>query len=308
MFIEKKKEGKKVKYYLAHSYREKNKVKKIRKYLGIDLSESELKRRKEKAREFLLEEINANNTEVFNFQLSPKEIERLNKLSKIQIIHLYNTDWKRFTEEFIYNTNAIEGSTVELEQVKEILKDKPKTTDPEELETLGVAEAIKFIRTTKEAMSIEFILKLHKLCFNKSKSFAGKLRDVQVVIKNSRGDIVHMGTPVNKLDKGVKELVHWYRENKDKFEPLVLASIMHNQFEHIHPFQDGNGRVGRLLLNYILIHKDYPPINIYLEDRQKYYRALQIYSQFHDIKPMVEFLVKQYKKELRRGLQKKKKR
>lgn len=308
MFIEKKKQGKKTKYYLAHSYREKNKVKKIRKYLGVDLSKSELKRRKEQAKDFILEKINANNTEVFNFSLTPKEIKKLNRLSKIDIIHLYNTDWKRFTEEFVYNTNAIEGSTVELKEVKEILKDKPKTKDPEELETLGVAEAIKFIGRTKEKLSIDFILKLHKLCFNKSKSFAGKLRNVQVVIKNARGEIVHMGTPVNKINKAVKELVSWYKENKDKFEPLVLATIIHNQFEHIHPFQDGNGRVGRLLLNYILINKDYPPINIYLEDRQKYYRTLQIYSQFHDIKPMVDFLVKQYKKELKRGLQKKKKR
>lgn len=308
MFIEKKKQGKKTKYYLAHSYREKNKVKKIRKYLGVDLSKSELKRRKEQAKDFILEKINANNTEVFNFSLTPKEIKKLNRLSKIDIIHLYNTDWKKFTEEFVYNTNAIEGSTVELKEVKEILKDKPKTKDPEELETLGVAEAIKFIRRTKEKLSIDFILKLHKLCFNKSKSFAGKLRNVQVVIKNARGEIVHMGTPVNKINKAVKELVSWYKENKDKFEPLVLATIIHNQFEHIHPFQDGNGRVGRLLLNYILIRNNYPPINIYLEDRQKYYRTLQIYSQFHDIKPMVDFLVKQYKKELKRGLQKKKKR
>jgi Fic family protein len=307
MFIEKKKEGSKTKYYLAYSYREKNKVNKIRKYLGVNLSDSELKKRKERAKEFILEEINLNNTQVFNFQLTPKEIEKLNKLSKIDIIHLYNTDWKKFTEEFVYNTNAIEGSTVELKEVKEILKDKPKTNDPEELETLGVAEAVKFIRITNENISLEFLLKLHKFCFDKSKSFAGKLRGVQVVIKNSAGEIVHMGTPVAELNKALKELVEWYKENKNKFNPLILATIIHNQFEHIHPFQDGNGRVGRLLLNHILIKNNYPPINIYLEDRQKYYKALQIYSQFHDIKPMAEFLVKQYKKELKRGLQKNKK-
>ena len=306
MFIEQKKEGKKVKYYLAHSYREKDKVKKIRKYLGVDLSDLELARRKEEAKGFILEQINANNTEVFNFKLTPKEMIKLNKLSEIDIIHLYNTDWKRFTDEFVYNTNAIEGSTVGLNEVKEILKDKPNTRDPEELETLGVAEAIKFIRFTNESISLEFLLKLHNLCFNKSKSFAGKFRNVQVVIKNSQGEIMHIGTPVKELNFALKELVEWHHQNKNKFRPLILAAIMHNQFEHIHPFQDGNGRVGRLLLNYILLKNNYPPINIYLEDRQDYYRALQVYSQFHDIKPMIEFLVKQYKKELRRGLQKEK--
>ncbi|HJX50947.1 MAG TPA: Fic family protein [Candidatus Nanoarchaeia archaeon] len=308
MFIEQKKEGKKVKYYLAHSYREKGKVKKIRKYLGVDLSENELIKRKEDTKEFILEQINANNTKVFDFELTPKEIERLNKISEINVIHLYNTDWKKFTEEFVYNTNAIEGSTVELNEVKEILKDKPKTNDAEELETLGVAGAIKFIRDTNEQINLDFLLKLHKLCFEKSKSFAGKFRGVQVVIKNSYGEIIHIGTPINKLNNALNELVVWYKENKAKFNPLILATIMHNQFEHIHPFQDGNGRVGRLLLNYILIRNNYPPINIYLEDRQRYYKALQVYSQFHDIKPMLEFLVKQYKKEIKGGLQKRKKR
>ena len=89
-------------------------------------------------------------------------------------------------------------------------------------------------------------------------------------------------------------------EDKNKFKPLVLAAIIHNQFEYIHPFQDGNGRVGRLLLNFILLKNNYPPINIALEDRGKYYSSLRDYELIYDIKPMVKFLVDQYKKTLKK--------
>ena len=79
---------------------------------------------------------------------------------------------------------------------------------------------------------------------------------------------------------------------------MVLAAIMHNQFEYIHPFQDGNGRVGRLLLNFVLLKNKYPPIDISLEDRAEYYLTLQEYQKNRNLKPTVEFLVKQYKKTL----------
>ena len=101
-----------------------------------------------------------------------------------------------------------------------------------------------------------------------------------------------MGNTGNKGNRG-------NRGNKGKFRPLVLAAILHNQFEHIHPFKDGNGRVGRLLLNYILLKNKYPPINIMLEDRQEYYRSLYEYSKHDDMKPTLNLLVKQYKKTLK---------
>ena len=138
--------------------------------------------------------------------------------------------------------------------------------------------------------------KLHKFCFENSKSFAGKFRDVEVVIRNAKGEVVHRGVPVKELNTELNKFISWYKKNKNKFKPLVLAVILHNQFEDIHPFQDGNGRVGRLLLNFILLKNDYPPINIYLEDRAKYYEILQKYSKNYELKPSIEFFVQQYEK------------
>jgi len=308
MYVEKRISGKNVKYYLVHSYREKQGVEKIRRYLGANLSKEELKVKKEKAEKIILDLLKEINTNVFSFTLTKKQLERLNRYdNQIVIFHLSEKEWENFTEDFVYNTNAIEGSTVTEEEVKEILDEKPKTQDPEELETLGVANAIEYIRNTKEDLSLKLLLKLHKLCFDGSKNFAGKLREVNVVVRNALGHVLHTGVPKEELKDYLEDFISWYKENNNKFKPLILASILHNQFEHIHPFQDGNGRVGRLLLNYILIKNNYPPINIKLEDRQEYYLTLQKYSKEDDLKPTLRFLIKQYKKTLKEVSTKRKK-
>jgi len=307
MYIEKRKVGKSIKYYLVHSYRENNKVEKIRRYLGANLSEVELRDKKRRAEKIILELLEEINTNVFFFTLTKKKVETLNNYNdNIKVAHLSEKEWKKFTEDFVYNTNAIEGSTVTEEEVPIILN-KKKAMNEEEVETKGVAKAVNYIRNTKDDLSLDLLLKLHKFCFDGSKDFAGKFRDVNVVVRNSMGQVLHAGVPKEKLEDYLNDFIEWYRENKEKFKPLVLAAILHNQFEHIHPFQDGNGRVGRLLLNYVLLRKKYPPINIMLENRQEYYKSLYEYSKQDDLKPTLRFLIKQYKKTLKEVSTKKEK-
>jgi hypothetical protein len=243
MYVEKRKSGKSIKYYLVHSYRENDKVEKIRRYLGSNLSKEELERKKEKAEKIILELLEEINIKVFFFTLTKKQVEILNKYnSKIEVVHLSKDEWENFTEDFVYNTNAIEGSTITEEEVPEILH-KKKPENAEEIETKGVASAIDFIRNTREELSLSLLLKLHEICFKGSKHFAGRFRTVNVVVRNSIGQILHAGVPKEELKDYLEDFIKWYKENKIKFKPLTLASILHNQFEHIHPFQDGNGRV-----------------------------------------------------------------
>jgi len=252
----------------------------------------------------LLEEINIR---IFFFTLTKKQAEILNRYNnKIKVVHLSKDEWQNFTEDFVYNTNAIEGSTITEEEVPEILH-KKKPENAEEIETKGVAKAVDYIRRTKEDLSLNLLLKLHEICFKGSKHFAGQFRNVNVVVRNSIGHILHAGVPKEELKDYLEDFMSWYKENKNKFKPLVLAAILHNQFEHVHPFQDGNGRVGRLLLNFILLKNNYPPINIMLEDRFEYYRTLQEYSKKDDLKPTLRFLIEQYKKTLKEGSTKRKK-
>ena len=301
MFIEKRKSGKNIKYYLVYSYRDNEKTKKIRKYLGENLTESSIKNKKIKAEETIKKEIQKISTRVFDFFLKPSEIKKLNKLNnKIKIVHLNTKEWKKFEKDFVYNTNAIEGSRVLKEEVLQILN-KSKVKNAEEKETKNVAKAIEYIHNNKnkEEFDLKLIKKLHNICFKGTKSFAGKFRVVEVVIKDPENKIIHKGVPAKEVEIYLKEMIDWYKKNKNKFKPLILAGIIHNQFENIHPFRDGNGRIGRLLLNFILLKSSYPPINILLEDRGEYYYVLQKYSNDDEIELTIKFLIEQYKKTLK---------
>ncbi|MBS3109127.1 Fic family protein [Candidatus Woesearchaeota archaeon] len=303
MHIEKRVEGKKAKYFLAHSYREGAKVYKFRKYLGQDLKVELLEERREIAEKLILEEIHKYNIikDPLQTKLSEKEIEEIKKLEAqipLKISHLSKEDWQTFSRIFTYNTNAIEGSKLNVKEVKELLeKDKwPDKSKEDIAEAYGVDEAIMLIRTTKEHVSIELIKKIHKIVFKNSKSFAGQLRKKgeEVVVMGSGGQVVHEGAPQTRINHLLKELIRWYEKNKNEYPALVLGAVIHNQFENIHPFRDGNGRVGRILLNNILIKHNLPPININLKNRQGYYESLQEYEKNHNLKPTIGLYMKEY--------------
>ena len=304
MYIEKRKDGNKIKYYLAHSFREGGKVHKIRKFLGKDISDKELKERISKAKEIILEEIGQYKiiSDPLKVPLSESEIKFIEKLEinqKLRVFHLSEKQWKLFSELFTYNTNAIEGSEIEQKEVKGILeKDEwPKKSKEDIAETYGVNEAIEFIQKTREHISLDLILNLHKIVFKNSKSFAGQFRreGEEVVVKDGLGNIIHYGAPQSRVISLLKELIEWYNKHKDKYPALVLATVIHNQFENIHPFRDGNGRVGRILLNNILIKHKLPPVNIDIKNQAEYYSVLNNYQKTQNIRPTIEFLLKEYK-------------
>ena len=305
MYIEIRKNKKHKKYYLAHSYRKGNKVHKVRIYLGSDLSESELIEKRKSAESKIKERLNNANaiSDPYITALSKTELAELKTLEakgELGITHLSEAQWTKFTEAFTYDTNAIEGSTVEPNEVADVLERKkwPKERSKEEIaETYGVAEGIEHIRKTKEHISIKLLLDLHRIVFKNSKPFAGKFRsgDVEVVIADAFGNIVHRGAPAIQIRNLLNRLVLWYGQNKKIYPPMVLAAIVHNQFENIHPFQDGNGRVGRLILNNILLRHGLPPVNIELKNRSQYYAALQAYEKDHNIRPMLELMLKEYR-------------
>src|SRR3989338_676495 len=312
MHLETRKAGNKKKYYLAHSYRKGGKVRKVRIYLGSNLSAQELEAKKKQAQAKLAQRAQESSqiSDPFETVLSGKELEELKMLSAnacMSVIHLSEKDWRQFTEAFTYDTNAIEGSSLDSKEVDEILeKDKwPDKPKGDISETYGVAKAIDFIRKTKEHVSVRLILELHRIVFENSKPFAGKLRaaDVEVVVMDRYRNVVHRGVPSGEVRSLLMGLVRWYARNRGRYPPIVLAAVVHNQFENIHPFQDGNGRVGRILLNNILMKHNMPPLNIELRNRHEYYAALQAYEKEHNLRPTIELMLKEYRN-LRKMLKK----
>ena len=305
MHLEKRKIGKKIKYYLSHSFREGSKVHKIRKFLGLDLNKTVLDERIIKAKELILEEIEKYNLikDPLQFKLSEKDLAFVREIEKripVKISHLSENQWMQFSELFTYNTNAIEGSELNSLEVKEILEEDkwPAEKSKQDIaEAYGVSESIKYIRETKEELSIELIKKIHQIVFKNSKSFAGQLRKSgeEVVVKNRLGEIVHEGAPQSRVLHLLSELVEWYQDHNKSYPGLILAAVVHNQFENIHPFRDGNGRVGRILLNYVLLKHKLPPINIDFKNRAEYYASLQAYQKKHDLRPTIDLFIKEYK-------------
>lgn len=303
--MEIRKQGKKKKYYLSHSFREGKKVKKIRRYLGINLQKKQLDKLKERAEQIIEQQIESYKliSDPLKQELTKNDLNIIKNLeikADIKIKHLSKKEWLQFTELFTYSTNAIEGSEVNQKEVKEILEENKWPQDVKRAdisETYGVAEAVKHIRKTKEHISIPLIKKLHFIVFRNSKNFAGKFRKKgeEVAVRDSLGNILHVGAPSNRIRGLLEELIEWYNKHKNKYPPILLSAVIHNQFETIHPFLDGNGRIGRLLLNNILLKYNFPPVNIYFKNRREYYGVLQEYQKKRNIRPTLNLILKEYK-------------
>lgn len=305
MYLEQRKTLHGTKYYLAHSFREGGKVQKIRVYLGSNLKKKVLKQRQEKASELLRQQVNSFKIirSPIKYKFSKREIELIKSLkakARFKVFHLSEEDWQLFTELFTYNTNAIEGSTITQNEVFEILESNkwPFNKPKEEIsEAYGMAKAIKHIRKTKVHLSLKLMKDLHKIIFENSKSFAGKFRErgVEVGIRDGLGNIIHLGAPATRVVSLLTELIKWYNKNRKNIPAIVLGIVVHNQFEYIHPFEDGNGRVGRLLLNNILLKHRLPPVNISMKNRRRYYDTLREFQKTGNIKPSIELVLKEYK-------------
>ena len=283
---------------------------KMRAYLGDDLSDAQVEKKRKAAEEKIRTRLLGARfiRDPYRTVLSPEELEELGALEskgRIKLIHLSEEDWLKFSEVFTYSTNAIEGSSVTGKEVADILeRDKwPEKPKEEISETYGVAEAVAYVRKTKEHVSLELMKELHRIVFRNSKRFAGRFRELgrEVAVVDAFGNVVHRGAPSSQVASLLKELVAWYRKNRKTYSPLVLAAIVHNQFENIHPFEDGNGRVGRLLLINVLIKHGFPPLNIEMKNRREYYAALQAYEKEQNLRPTVELMLKEYKR-VKKGL------
>ncbi len=289
----KERNGKKY-YYRVKNIRKGKSFKKARIYLGVDLDKEKLSLEESKADKEL---------EILSGLLEDKEklfLEDVKKRLKREPKENEENRYEAFTSFFTYDSNAIEGNSLTLEETSFLLFEKrvPSAKSLREInETLNHKLAFDYMLRYKGDITKEFILELHKLVIKNTLKEnlipqIGKYRDLQVYIHGRDW----LPPKPKGVPKEMKNLLSWYTLNKNKLHPLVIASYFHVAFETIHPFVDGNGRVGRLLMNFILHKNKYPMINIPNKIKFRYYGSLKIATLEGNLRPFIELMLELYKK------------
>lgn len=259
MHLVKRKKGTQEYYYIQDSKREKGKVVNKEVYLGKSIPKNieQIKKNLEKEKKRELYQKGESIKEHFQ-----KEWKKLPESMK-------EKELEQIAVAFTYNTNAIEGSTITLEETREIIQEQIAPNKPlkEIKETEAHAKIFLNILKKEEQITRERLLEWHKKIFEQTKEdIAGKYRDYLVRVANYRApDWQEVETLIEKLLENIK---------KEKENHLEHTARIHYRFEKIHPFGDGNGRLGRLLMNHMLWHKGYPMIIIEYKKRKSYYKAL----------------------------------
>ncbi len=275
--------------YLEKSVRIGKKVVKVSKFLGKknEISKNEIN---EAIKKFTLETENKilekkvnllkKSINKFEYPLSLEEVKKIEKMNLCYheiLNNLHKKDIedlkKRFIANFIFESNAIEGNSLTLKNYQEIIFEKriSKSSDLREVyDAKNSYETFSWLFNIRKPISDELITEIHKRIIKNIDDRTG-YRNVPVFLLGSKTKL----SPPELVKEEMKKLILWYNDNKDKIYPLELAFKFHHKFEKIHPFADGNGRVGRMLLNYILLRSGYFPIIIRNNQRQKYIKALQ---------------------------------
>lgn len=212
----------------------------------------------------------------------------ISKLTKPSLRDLLN----RFTANFTYESNALEGNSLTLKDVAIVIFENAsiKGKDLREIyETRNSREVIELINKNKFDISHEDIIKIHKILVKDTDVNSGYKKFPNIIV----GKRIKT-TPPEKVYEEMETLINYYRKNKEKIHPLRLAALFHGRFEQIHPFEDGNGRVGRFLINLILLKNKYPPLIIRKSQRIAYIKALEAFDNRYS-KKLERFILEKLK-------------
>lgn len=198
---------------------------------------------------------------------------------------------EEFTVEYTYNSNAIEGNTLTLRETDLVLRGLTIDQKPlkDHMEAVGHKEAFDFVtELVKEKCEINerVIKQIHYLVLADKKDDRGVYRRLPVRIMGAAHEPVQPYLIVPKME----ELLRSYLASEEHI--VTKLARFHIEFEGIHPFIDGNGRTGRLLVNLELMKAGYPPIDIKFTDRIAYYNAFDEYYVKHNLKAMESLFAK----------------
>lgn len=213
------------------------------------------------------------------------DFKQLDALAKeLQSLRPLNTtELKRLRDEFMventYHSNAIEGNTLTLRETALVLQEGITIADKplkDHLEAIGHKDAFSYVESLVDAqmcLSERVVREIHTLVLMNDRLNCGTYRAVPVTILGA----VHTPPQPHLVPMQMKQLLDEYELMKKEMHIVEAISTFHLRFEGIHPFIDGNGRTGRLILNLELMRAGLLPINIKFADRMKYYDAFDCY-------------------------------
>lgn len=208
---------------------------------------------------------------------------------------------KEFLVEFTYNSNAIEGNTLTLQETALVLKGLTIAQKPlkHHLEAVGHRDAFLYVEqlvADKVPISEKIIKDIHSLVLIDRPDDRGVYRQIPVKIVGA----CHEPPQPYLIPIQMEQLIAGQKETKR--HPIENTALFHLDFEGIHPFIDGNGRTGRLILNLMLIQQGYPPIDVKFSDRKRYYACFDAYYRDKSAAPMVTMISDYVEKRLKQYL------
>lgn len=289
MYIEKKKIGKDYYNYLKISVRFKDKVRtKTMAYLGkgdIDKNTAKrifnkFKKNADEARQKTLEELKLETVDINKELLGKQQLNKLEqiknsfnkKLKALDSLTLHDM-YNDFITLFVFNTNAIEGNTLTLRDTDLLLNKNiaPSGKSLREInDHLNSKDAFNFIIEKKPKINHDTIIKIHSSLMKNIDERVGYYRKHNVRVLGAGFE----NSPAEYVGIDMSILLRWFKKAKNRLHPLILAAVFHHKFEQIHPFYDGNGRTGRMLLNLILVSNKFIPLIVPDTQRKRYYNAL----------------------------------
>ncbi|MEO6721487.1 MAG: Fic family protein [Ferruginibacter sp.] len=239
-------------------------------------------------------------------------VKELNNLKPIK------SEWqeklkKKFRLEFNYNSNHLEGNTLTYGETELLLifddtKGGHSLREYEEMKAHDVAYRLleEWAKDDERPLTEQNIKNLNQIILvrpywknastpdgqdTRRQIKVGDYKEFPNSVRLPNGEIFNYTSPVDTPIE-MQQLIDWYRTEETGLHPVTLAAMLHYKFVRIHPFDDGNGRISRLLVNYILLKNNLPPVIIKANDKQNYLRALHI-ADIGNYGPFIEYIASQ---------------
>jgi Fic family protein len=224
--------------------------------------------------------------------LTPDEVRDLDVMSyyRAEYLEYFPDESARYEQSlfvrYVHGTTAIEGNTISERETAELIDHGISPSGKKVSEIFEITNYLRlrtFLQSYQGPLNEKLVLKIHAILMENLLNSPGEYRQISVSI----GKVDYEPPAAFLVPHLIQDLMFWYKSSRKTMHPFELAMVFHARFEMIHPFADGNGRVGRALMNFILERAGYTTLSIGMSERTAYLDAL-VHANHDDFKPIVK--------------------